>query len=102
MGRLRRRNDRHGGKAEGNAKHIGILNIEEPLLIQIVRLATTQGAANHLLAEELRAEGTNAEHVGNGIGIPPFGQQGDRDYAADRLAKPPLFANHKLLSGLFG
>jgi len=69
-----------------------ILNIEEPLLIQLVRLAT-QGAANNLLAEELRAKGANAEHVGDGVGIPPFGQHGDRDHATDRLAKPSLFAN---------
>jgi len=59
-----------GGKVEGNAKHIGIFNIEEPLLIQLIRLVT-QGTANHLLVEELCAKRANAEYVGKVLATHP-------------------------------
>jgi len=35
----------------------------------------------------LGAESANAENVGDGVGVPSFGEHGDRDDAADRAAK---------------
>jgi hypothetical protein len=31
--------------------------------------------------------------MGNGVGVPPFGQHGDRDYAAHLFAKPSFLAD---------
>ena len=57
-----------------------------PVLVQIVGLAA-QRAADDLLAKKLRAEGADAEDVGDGVGVPPLGEHRDRDDAADRLAE---------------
>ena len=84
--RLRRRNDRLRREVEGNAEDVGIFHIEKPFFVQIVGLAT-QRAANDLLAQELRAEGANAENMGDGVGIPALGEHRDRDDAADGTAK---------------
>ena len=87
--RLRRGDDRLGGEVEGDAEDVGVLDVEEALLVQVVGLAA-QGAADHLLAEELGAEGADAENVGDGVGVPALGEHGDRDDAADRLAEAVL------------
>ena len=44
-------------------------------------------APDHLLAQELRAEGAHAEDVGDGVGVPAFGQHRDADHALDVLAE---------------
>ena len=67
--RLRRRDDRLGGEVEGNAEDVGIFDIEQALLVQLVGLAA-QRAADDLLAEKLGAEGADAEDVGDGVGVP--------------------------------
>ena len=46
-----------------------------------------QAAAHDLLAEELRAEGADAEDVGDGVGVPALGEHGDGDHALDVLAE---------------
>ena len=84
--RLRRRDDRLGREVEGNAEDVGVFDVEQPFLVQVVGLAA-QRAADDLLAQELRAEGANAEDVGDGVGIPAFGEHRDGDDAADRAAK---------------
>ena len=46
-----------------------------------------QAAADHLLAEQLRAEGADAEDVRDGVGVPAFGEHRDGDDAPDVLAE---------------
>ncbi len=90
--RLRRRDDRLGREVERNAEDVGVLDVEQALLVQVVGLAA-QRAADDLLAEELRAEGADAEDVGDGVGVPALGEHRDRDDAADRLAEPARLAD---------
>ena len=52
------------------------------LRVQLVGLPA-QRAADDLLAEKLRAERADAEDVGDGVGVPAFGQHRDGDDAAD-------------------
>ena len=80
--RLRRRDDRLGGEVEGNAEDVGVFDVEQALFVQVVGLAA-QRAADHLLAQKLGAEGADAEHVGDGVGVPALGEHRDRDDAAD-------------------
>jgi hypothetical protein len=42
-----------------------------------------------LLAKELGAESPDTQDVGDGVGVPPFGQHGDADHTPDGL---PQFA----------
>jgi hypothetical protein len=46
-------------------------------------VAAAQGAAGDLLAQQLRAEGAQPHDVGDGVGVPAFGQHGHGDDAAD-------------------
>ena len=57
-----------------------------PLLVGGVTHAP-QAAADHLLAQQLRAEGAHAENVGDGVGVPALGQHGDADHALDVFAE---------------
>ena len=81
-----------GGKVEGNAEHVGIFDVEESFLIQVVRLAA-QSASDDLFAEQLRSKGAHAEHMGDGVGVPPFGEHGNRDDAANVAAEPAFLAD---------
>jgi hypothetical protein len=47
----------------------------------------TQRTSNNLFAQELGAEGTNAENMGHGIGIPSLGEHRDGHDTADGTAK---------------
>ena len=60
--------------------------MNKPFFVQVVGLAA-QRAPDDLLAQKLRAEGANAENMGDGVGIPAFGEHRDGDDAADRTAK---------------
>ena len=84
--RLRRGDDGLGREVEGDAEDVGIFHVEELLFIEVVGLAA-EGAANDLLAEKLRAEGADAENVGNGVCVPAFREHGNRDDAADGTAQ---------------
>ena len=77
--------DRHrlGGEVERDAEDVGVLDVEEAIVVGLVRLAA-QCAADDLLAEELRAEGADAQHVRDGPGVPALGEHRDGDDAADR------------------
>ena len=75
-GRLRWRDDRAGGEIEGDAEHIGIFDVEQAFFVELIGLAT-QGASDHLLAQQLGAEGAYAQHMGDGVGVPAFGEHGD-------------------------
>jgi hypothetical protein len=57
-GRLRWGDDRLRREVEWNPQHVRILHVEKALLIEIVGLAPER-AANYLLAEKLRAEGSH-------------------------------------------
>ena len=46
-----------------------------------------QAAADDLLAEQLRAEGADAEDVRHGVGVPALGEHRDGDDALDLLAE---------------
>ena len=85
--RLRRGDHRLRRKVEGDAENVGILHVEAAVVVQVIGLPA-QGAANHLLAQQLGAEGANAENVRDGVGIPALGQHGNGDDATDRSAKP--------------
>ena len=88
LGLLRRR-----GEVEGDPHDVGIFDIEEvSLRVEIVGLAA-QSAADHLLAQELGAEGAQTEDMGDGVGVPALGQHRHRDDAADLLAEPALAAD---------
>ncbi len=52
-----------------------------------------QAAPDDLLAQELGAEGADAEDVGDGVRVPALGQHGDRHDAADLLAQAVLLAD---------
>ena len=90
--RLGRRDHRLGGEVKGNTKHVGIFDVEQALFVQVVGLAT-QGAADHLLAEQLGAKGAYTEHMGDGVGVPALGEHGHGHHAADGLAEAVLLAD---------
>ena len=82
LGHLRR-----GGEVERDAHDVGVFDVEQAGLgVEIVGLAA-QAAPDHLLAQKLGAEGADAQDVGDGVGVPAFGQHGHRDDAADLLAE---------------
>ena len=60
--------------------------LKQPFFVEVVGLAA-QRAADDLLAQELGAEGANAEDVGDGVGVPAFGEHRDGDDAADGAAQ---------------
>ena len=84
--RLRRGDHGPGREVEGDAEHVGVFDVEHPLLVQIVGLPA-QRPADHLLAQELCAERVHSEHVGDGAGVPALGQHGDGHHAAGVAAK---------------
>ena len=92
FGGCRLRHHRLGGEVEGDAHDVGIFDVEQAVLVQLIGLAA-QAAADHLLAQELGAEGADAEDVGDGVGVPAFGQHRHRDDAADLLAEPARAAD---------
>ena len=79
-------------KSNGMPRTSAYSTLNRPVLVEVVGLAA-QRAADHLLAEELRAEGAHAEHVGDGVGVPALGEHRDRDDAADLLAEPAGLAD---------
>ena len=79
-------------KLNGHAVDLGVLGLEHAVLVGLVADAA-QTAADDLLAEELRAEGADAEDVGDGVGVPALGEHRDRHDAADLLAEPARLAD---------
>jgi hypothetical protein len=75
-----------GDEGERHAVHVGVLRLEEALVVRGVG-PSAQTAAHHLLAQELRAERPHAQDVGDGVGVPALGEHGHRDHAADLLAE---------------
>src|SRR5262249_22211022 len=65
---------------------------EKTIFVQIIGLPP-KGAANHLLTEKLRAEGANAEYVGDSVGVPTFGEHRYRYDATNRSTQLAIFAN---------
>ena len=96
MNRLRRWRRLHshgfGSEVEGNAEDIGVFSVKETLLVQLIGVAA-QGAADHLLAQQLCPKGAHAEYMCDGVGVPAFGQHRDGDDAADRAAQAVFFAD---------
>ena len=91
-GRLRRSDDRLGGEVEGDSKDVGILDVEQPLFIELVRLPP-QRPADDLLAEELGAEGPDAEDMGDGVGVPALGEHRHRDDTPNPAAERARLAD---------
>ena len=83
---------RLGGKVERDAEHVGVFDVEHAVFVQIVGLAA-QGAANHLLAQELRAERAHPENVGDGARVPALGEHRHRHHAAGGAAEPVRHAH---------
>ena len=77
---------RRAGEVERDAHDVGVLDVEQAILVELIRLAA-QAAADDLLAQQLRAECADAEDVGDGVGVPALGQHRYRDDAADLLAE---------------
>ena len=75
-GRLRWSDDGLGGEVEGDSEHVCVLDVEAPLVIQVVGL-TAEGSTDDLLTKKLRAEGSDAEHVRDGVGVPTLSEHGD-------------------------
>ena len=82
----RRRNDRLGGEVERDAEDVGILDIEQLFLVEIVGLST-QPAPDDLFTKKLSAEGPDSENVCNRVGVPPLGQHRHRDHTTDRVRR---------------
>ena len=80
------RRARAGDERERHAVDLGVFGLEMPVVVGGVA-HPPQGAADDLLAEELRAEGADAEDVGDGVGVPAFGEHRDADDALDVLAE---------------
>ena len=73
-------------KSNGMPRTSAYSTLNRPVLVQLVRLAA-QRAADDLLAEELGAEGADAEDVGDGVRVPALGEHRDGDDAADGAAE---------------
>ena len=91
-GRLWGRHHWFGGEVERHPQDVGVFDVEQALLIEVVGLSA-QGAANHLLAQQLGAEGTHAQHMRDIACVPAFGEHGDRDDAANGVAQPAWLAD---------
>ena len=74
--------DRFGVEIKGDAKDIGVFDGEKALFVEFVGLSA-QGPADHLFAQKLGAKGPHPKHMGDGVGIPTFGEHGDGDDTAD-------------------
>ena len=90
--RLRGSDDGPGREVEGDPEHVGVLDVEHAVFVQVVGLPAKR-AADHLLTQELGAEGPDAEDVGDGVRVPALGQHGDGDDAADASSQAVLLAD---------
>ena len=70
-GRFGRRDDGLGGEVERDAENVGVFDGQQPVFVEVVGLAA-QAAPDDLFTKQLRAEGADAENVGDGVGIPAF------------------------------
>ena len=75
-----------GDERERHAVDLGVFGLETPVGVGGVAHAA-QGAADDLLAEKLRAEGADAEDMGDGVGVPALGEHRDADDALDVFAE---------------
>ena len=66
--------------------------LKRPRSFQFVGLAA-QRTADHLLAEKLRTECPEAQHVGDRVRVPALGEHGDGDHAADAAAQTARLAD---------
>ena len=85
---------RRGDERERDAIDLGVLGSESLVSRGKVRSLGSEGVAHpaesatdDLLAEKLGAKRADAKDVGNGVRVPPFGEHGDGDDAADALAE---------------
>ena len=81
-----------GVEVERDAQYVGVLDVEQVVVVQIVRLAA-KGATDDLFAQQLGAEGAHPEYVRNRVGVPALGEHRDRDDAADLSAQAVFFAD---------
>ena len=82
----------HRDERERHAVHLGVLGREHVVLVGHVGGAA-QRPPHDLLAEELRREGADAEHVRHRVGVPALGEHRDADDALDLLAQAPGLAD---------
>ena len=75
-----------------HSEYHGVFRGELAVLFHFID-APPQSASGHLLAEQLRAEGAESDHVRDGSGVPAFGYHPDADYAPHPLAGFPGLAN---------
>ena len=90
--RLGRRHHGLGGEVEGDAQHVGVLDVEEVVVVEVVGLPP-QRPTHHLLAQQLGSEGANAQHVRDVVGVPALGEHRHRHHAPDAAAQPARLAH---------
>ena len=81
-----------GCEVEGNAEDVSIFHVEQPIFVELIGLAA-QSSADDLFAQQLRAEGTNTQNMCDRIGVPSFGQHGNRYDATYLLSQSSLLPN---------
>ena len=72
----------------GHAEDVGVLRPRQPGLRVGLVGHPPQRPPGHLLAEQRRAEGAEAEDVRDRLRVPALGQHAHRDHASDALARP--------------
>ena len=92
MGRRRFADNGLCRKIKRNAQYVRIFDIEQSFFIQIVGLPAKR-TANDLFAQQLRTERADTEDMRYGIGVPAFGEHGNRHDAADAFTKLSLLAD---------
>ncbi len=60
-----------GGEVEGNAEDVGIFHVKATCVWIDGLVLPSEGTTNHLLAQQLGAEGSYTQHKGHRVGIPP-------------------------------
>ena len=83
----------HRDERERHAVDLGVLGREQVGLGVRDVGGAAQRPPHDLLAEELRREGADAEHVGHRVRVPALGEHRDADHALDLLAQAPGLAD---------
>src|SRR5205823_14163273 len=90
--RLRRQHYRLRSEVERNSEDVRVLDVEQPVLVEIVGLAA-QRTPDNLLTQKLRTECTHPENVSHRVGVPSLRQHRDRYNTANRFAESPDLAD---------
>src|SRR5262249_49324864 len=87
-----RNDDRLCREVKRHAKDVGVFGVKQTFIVQFVHLPP-KCTSDHLLAEQLRTESSNAKNVGDVVGVPALGEHGDGHDATDVGAELILLAD---------